>query len=66
TVTGSWYSAAGTVYTFDDSTAAAGTHYFYKVRVVNNEVINDKDGDQEHDADETAYSDYSSIAEGWR
>jgi len=54
------------VYTFDDSTAAAGTHYFYKVRVVNNEVINDKDGDQEHDADETAYSDYSSIAEGWR
>jgi len=55
----------GTVYTFDDSAASAGIHYFYKVRATNTFVINDQDGDQSHDANETPYSSYSGYAEGW-
>lgn len=65
-VAGSTYAADGTVYTFDDTTGVAGTHYFYKVRATNTFVINDQDGDQTHDSNETPYSAYSSIVEGWR
>ncbi len=64
-VAGSTYAADGTVYTYDDSTAPSGTHYFYKVRATNTYVINDQDGDQSHDSNETPYSSFSSIVEGW-
>ncbi|MBN2159103.1 MAG: hypothetical protein JW807_06890 [Spirochaetes bacterium] len=65
-VSGTWLTSGGTVYSYYDTTATPGTHYFYRIRVVNDLLINDLDGDQKHDADETAYSDYSSPVEGYR
>ena len=66
-VVGSAVAADGTIYTYNDASGSAGTHYFYQVRALNHDVNNDQDGDQTHDhPGEDLLSGYSGYAEGWR
>jgi fibronectin type 3 domain-containing protein len=55
-ITGSVIPTDGTVYSYEDTTGST-THYFYKVRAVNNYLYNNNS--------KPVLSDYSAAAEGW-